>query len=311
MDYQKDKIVEKLNNLLIEDDFISKIMKYFILFDGKFVNDKFNNYWGKNGNVITIEPNCLMFVIIADSKYDSKQWENFYNEYFIYKFFLILFYFRSCAKITSCFSSKDSNEIYKLLMEKVARTLDASRAKYFGECFYLYESIIEKSCDDDNSVKDTTKYLDFVYMHHAGFGLDKDSIENMPEHIVLFFELLDKYLHQVIFKRITEICKLVKNKKNESVKSKTGGCYIATCVYGSYNCPSVYVLRRFRDNFLESFILGKVFIKFYYFVSPELVKAFGKNKIFKFVCKTFLDKIIKILLQKGYSDSVYKDRLFK
>lgn len=307
MNYQKDKIVEKLNNLLTEDDFISKIMKYFILFDGKFVNDKFNNYWGKIDNNITIEPDCLMFAISADSKYDSKQWENFYNEYFIYKFFLILFYFRSYSKITSCFSSKDSTEIYKLFMEKVARTLDASRAKYLGICLELYEDVLDECHNDNINVKELVGHLDVTFIHHAGFGLDEKSIENISEHIALFFKLLEVYLHPFIYERIIEICKLGKNKKNESVKSKTGGCYIATCVYGSYNCPSVYVLRRFRDNFLASFILGKVFIKFYYFVSPELVKVLGKNKIFKLVCKTFLDKIIKILLQKGYSDSVYKD----
>lgn len=25
------------------------------------------------------------------------------------------------------------------------------------------------------------------------------------------------------------------------------GCYVATCVYGSYDCPEVWTLRRFRD----------------------------------------------------------------
>ena len=46
---------------------------------------------------------------------------------------------------------------------------------------------------------------------------------------------------------------------NNSSTNSSGGCYIATCVYGSYNCPSVYVLRRFRDNFLASFIIDKTF----------------------------------------------------
>ena len=30
----------------------------------------------------------------------------------------------------------------------------------------------------------------------------------------------------------------------------SGGCYVATCVYGSYDCPQVWTLRRFRDNTL-------------------------------------------------------------
>ena len=31
------------------------------------------------------------------------------------------------------------------------------------------------------------------------------------------------------------------------------GCYIATCVYGSYDCPQVQTLRRFRDDTSWSF----------------------------------------------------------
>ena len=32
---------------------------------------------------------------------------------------------------------------------------------------------------------------------------------------------------------------------------KKQGCYVATCVYGSYDCPEVWILRRFRDESLE------------------------------------------------------------
>lgn len=32
----------------------------------------------------------------------------------------------------------------------------------------------------------------------------------------------------------------------------TGGCYVATAVYGSYDCPQVWTLRRFRDNTLAA-----------------------------------------------------------
>lgn len=310
MNYQKVEIVEKLNNLLMEDDFISKIMKYFILFDGKFINDKFNSYWGKNGNSITIEPDCLMFVISADSKYNSKQWENFYDEYFIYKFFLILFYFRSYGKVSSCFSSEDLTNMYELFMEKVARTLDSSKAKYLGSCFELYEDILDECRNDNKNLKDSLRHLDITFIHHAGFALDTNSIVNIPKHLVLFFKLLENYLHQFVYESIVEICELSKNKNNKSIKHKSGGCYIATCVYGSYNCPSVYVLRRFRDNFLASFLLGKLFIKFYYFISPKLVMIFGKNKIFKFCCKSFLDKVVKLLLYKGYDNSVYNDKTY-
>ena len=54
----------------------------------------------------------------------------------------------------------------------------------------------------------------------------------------------------------------------------SGGCYVATCVYGSYDCPEVWTLRRFRDNTLEKSIFGRAFIKMYYAISPTIVKIF-------------------------------------
>ncbi|MDO5478959.1 MAG: CFI-box-CTERM domain-containing protein [Clostridia bacterium] len=55
----------------------------------------------------------------------------------------------------------------------------------------------------------------------------------------------------------------------------TGGCYVATAVYGSYDCPEVWTLRRFRDDTLAKTWYGRMFIRVYYAVSPTLVKWFG------------------------------------
>lgn len=78
------------------------------------------------------------------------------------------------------------------------------------------------------------------------------------------------------------------------------GCYIATAVYGSYDCPSVWVLRHFRDEFLKKYYLGRVFIHSYYFISPKLVKAFGKTTWFNTMFKSILDPMVKKLNKKGY-----------
>ena len=45
---------------------------------------------------------------------------------------------------------------------------------------------------------------------------------------------------------------------------KSGGCYVATAVYGSYDCPEVWTLRRYRDYELDTTWYGRVFIKTYY-----------------------------------------------
>ncbi len=53
--------------------------------------------------------------------------------------------------------------------------------------------------------------------------------------------------------------------------SGTSGCFIATMAYGSYDAKEVLVLRRFRDNFLQKFGMGRAFIRWYYANSPAFV----------------------------------------
>lgn len=85
------------------------------------------------------------------------------------------------------------------------------------------------------------------------------------------------------------------------------GCYVATAVYGSYDCPEVWTLRRFRDYNLSSTELGCAFIKHYYTISPTCVKNFGSTKVFNYLFKTILDKMVNKLRKAGYDDSSYYD----
>lgn len=80
--------------------------------------------------------------------------------------------------------------------------------------------------------------------------------------------------------------------------SSSGACYIATCVYGSYDSPEVLVLRHFRDNELSNNAFGRAFIKAYYAISPTLVKLFGHTSWFKRFWKKRLDKFVAELKNK-------------
>ncbi|MDD4729568.1 MAG: hypothetical protein PHN55_12560 [Dysgonamonadaceae bacterium] len=85
------------------------------------------------------------------------------------------------------------------------------------------------------------------------------------------------------------------------------GCYIATAVYGSYDCPQVWTLRRYRDNVLRKNIFGRLFIKVYYFLSPKFIKTkFFSKSIQKFT-KWVLDRKVKKLNLKGFEDTPYED----
>lgn len=90
--------------------------------------------------------------------------------------------------------------------------------------------------------------------------------------------------------------------------SNTGGCYVATAVYGSYDCPEVWTLRRYRDYTLAETWFGRLFIFLYYAISPTLVKCFGEAVWFKNMWKPKLDKMVKRLNKQGVADTPYQDR---
>ncbi len=93
-----------------------------------------------------------------------------------------------------------------------------------------------------------------------------------------------------------------------TTEEKKSGCYVATAVYGSYDCPEVWTLRRFRDYCLASTFLGRMFIILYYAISPTLVEWFGETKWFKKMWKSTLDKMVEKLEQKGYESTPYEDK---
>ena len=98
------------------------------------------------------------------------------------------------------------------------------------------------------------------------------------------------------------------NYQSSSHPAKSGGCYVATAVYGSYDCPEVWILRRYRDYILAETWYGRAFVKVYYAVSPTLVKWFGHTVWFKEMWKGKLDRMVSNLRSQGVEDTPYEDR---
>ena len=89
---------------------------------------------------------------------------------------------------------------------------------------------------------------------------------------------------------------------------QSGGCYVATAVYGSYDCPPVWTLRRYRDYTLAETWYGRAFIRTYYAISPTLVKWFSHTEWFKKLWKGKLDRMVASLNAEGVEDTPYEDR---
>lgn len=98
------------------------------------------------------------------------------------------------------------------------------------------------------------------------------------------------------------------SSSNTGSSGSSGGCYIATAVYGSYDCPQVWTLRRYRDDTLASSFGGRCFIHTYYAVSPTLVRLFGKSDWFVNTSKGILDEMVQRLNESGVSDQPYADK---
>lgn len=69
-------------------------------------------------------------------------------------------------------------------------------------------------------------------------------------------------------------------------------CYIATQVYGNPFHPSVCILREYRDNTLSKYLLGRMFIRIYYIISPHLIVFIKSNQWIEKFIKKRLDKIV-------------------
>ena len=86
------------------------------------------------------------------------------------------------------------------------------------------------------------------------------------------------------------------------------GCYIATSVYGSYDAPEVWTLRRFRDDVLGQTWYGRLFIKAYYATSPTLVRLFGDAEWFQNFWREKLDGLVQNLQDDGFESTPYQDK---
>lgn len=75
--------------------------------------------------------------------------------------------------------------------------------------------------------------------------------------------------------------------------NSSGGCFIATAVYGSYDAPQVKVLRRFRDDKLLTTSLGRLLVNIYYRVSPAIAARLHELPTVTHLARKALDAIVR------------------
>ena len=170
---------------------------------------------------------------------------------------------------------------------------------------YLGANLIKRKNENDN-----TTYL-FKSNNNFKYETLLKRIFNFPEKREIRFdkinisitipELLDlmKAVDKGNEKKVDELFEQYYNhrvylqkEQEEKVKKQNEFCYIATMVYEDYDHPNVILLRKFRDNYLDKFHLGRKFIKIYYKISPSLVNYAKNNFFLKNLFKFIVDKIV-------------------
>jgi cold shock CspA family protein len=79
-----------------------------------------------------------------------------------------------------------------------------------------------------------------------------------------------------------------------------GPCFIASAVYGDAMAIEVDTLRYIRDHQLKTRILGRVFVKIYYYISPPLAVFIKFHPKLSRTIRAMLDCIIECCVHKAH-----------
>lgn len=255
---------------------------------------------------------------------DPNSWEaSYYTTYFNVANCKIGEISPAADKLANCL-----NSVFNLIEEYASSTEETSAisdiyttTKNLAELMYASaQNHYARFKDTSNSITEFLYRCDSIYnlLCELGDQLEKRFISNPAIKSMcveawkkgIEIKLNYRFWDEPSKQRILSYSDKVKKYDNnyQGVTFNNGGCYVATCVYGSYDCPEVWTLRRFRDFKLAEIWYGRLFINIYYAISPTIVKLFGNTSWFKKLWKDKLDKMVKYLNDKGYEDSRYIDK---
>ena len=184
---------------------------------------------------------------------------------------------------------------------------------YWFYCQY-YEAVLEWAAYGYLGLDKNSAYREVTGGDVGGLKLDsfQDAIQFFPSVLGISFSYKDengnsidpmsagdkKYYPEdfeilpALFPESTNI------KRGSEADNKKDGCFIATATYESHNAPEVLFLRKWRDDILLKSISGRIFVDFYYKISPIIAIVINKFWFLKGISKTILNILIKLLKSK-------------
>ena len=260
---------------------------------------------------------------------EPNSWEaTFYSAYYEAAFCSVGEIQSAVVKLTNCEDTvlqlvkenvKDA-EMQEMVVKVIAERLIILSSAYFqatqSRCFvgksveekFFYEFLFNTRATRDMLYLFGDLLIDFFGDTYGNIAARcwKTGIE---QHVTIIPTLRDEVPEETLLYRYANKVQIY-DTDYMAPEVKQKGCYVATAVYGSYDCPQVWTLRRFRDYNLAESWHGRVFIRAYYAISPTFVKWFGQMVWFKKLCKPALDRMVKKLNRRGVEDTPYYDRLW-
>lgn len=338
------QLEDKFDNLkgYIEEKIIC-VYNYFLqnCTDVSITNDVYEYHWTEVNNLYILYNNVYKYLnmtkIYEIGKQIYKKYSLNFKKLFKYYNSFVRKIFFSLNKIAGYTESQiDShkknisisyNGAYSIRKEPCIITINGFEIEIFSEKEKInitYENLILVHYSKFIDNYSTYSVLNIAYKinNNSYSVLMFNALEetNLVDCLSDFFEIKNKVSYMRIWSKeyqfdreylankYTYIDKMKPYDDDAANSTSTSGCYVATCVYGSYDCPEVWRLRRYRDNYLDEHWWGRAFIKVYYAISPTLVKWFGNKDWFRKPIKRILNKKIDKLAEKGYEDTPYNDK---
>lgn len=167
-------------------------------------------------------------------------------------------------------------------------------AEIIDRLFYIAdndENVLLKLDHLKNIFKEYINYFvgneEFAKMDYSG-----EEVEIMWSRTGMKLPKFDVETKQILVNGV----KAIFGKKVQNSKE---GCYIATLVYGNYCSPEVIMLRKYRDESLNVFFIGRLIIKTYYWISPKIIYLFGQSIWFRYISKSLIEIIFYKKINKN------------
>ena len=101
----------------------------------------------------------------------------------------------------------------------------------------------------------------------------------------------------VMTKFVTKLEQLDPTYRAPTIKKAwaTSRCFVATATMGNLNHPYCVTLRRFRDNVLENYSVGRWFIAIYYRCAPPAANAIARSTVLKNLSRVLLIRPLVVI----------------